>query len=394
MKYQLADRMANMKPSIIREILKQMSDPGLISFAGGNPAAESFPVEDIVAYSDELLRTDPVGMLQYSVTEGVPETRDAVRKFINRKGIIAKETDALVMMTGSQQIMEFVAKSLCNEGDTIVVENPAFLGALNAFRSYGAELLGVSLQSDGVDLEQLEQLFSAKQKPKFFYCIPNFQNPTGRTMSLAKRKAVYALSVKYGVPVLEDNPYGALRFSGEDVPPIKSFDTENNVIYAASFSKILSPGMRLACCVCDETLMKTLVVAKQCCDVHTNVWAQRVCAAMLSKTDIDAHIKTVQGLYKEKAALMIQQLDALCPEITYIKPEGGMFIWGNLPAQVDTQTFIAACLKEKVALIPGSAFFVEESAPCQSFRMNFSTPSKEDIRKGIAIMASVLKQLM
>lgn len=393
MDFVLSSRMSGMKPSIIREILKQMSDPTLISFAGGNPAPDSFPADDIARFSDELLRGSAAATLQYSVSEGVPSVREAMRTFVNRHGPVARETDSVLVTSGSQQILDFTAKCLCNEGDVVAVEDPAFLGAYNAFRSNGAVLAGVPLQEDGVDLAALEAVFAAEPKPRFFYCIPNFQNPTGRTMSLAKRRAVYALSVRYGVPVLEDDPYGELRIAGEALPPIKSLDTTGSVIYAASFSKILCPGMRLACCVCDARLMAAFVVAKQCSDVHTNVWAQRVCEAMLTRTDLDAHIRAIRNIYTAKARLMMAQLDEKCPEICYVRPEGGMFLWATLPDGVDMPAFVRACLAEKLALVPGNAFLVDDGAPCQSFRMNFSTPTPEQIERGVSIMAQVLARL-
>ncbi|MBD5103067.1 MAG: PLP-dependent aminotransferase family protein [Subdoligranulum sp.] len=392
MEFHISDKMQGMKPSIIREILKQMSDPTLISFAGGNPAADSFPADEIARFSDELLRENPVATLQYSVSEGVPSVRETIRAFANRYEPVAKENDTVLIVSGSQQILDFTAKCLCNEGDVVAVEDPAFLGAYNAFRSSGARLAGVPMETDGVDLAALEAIFAAKDKdkPRFFYCIPNFQNPTGRTMSLAKRKAVYELSVRYGVPVLEDDPYGELRISGERLPSIKSLDTTGAVIYAGSFSKILCPGMRLAYCVCDGALARHFVVAKQCSDVHTNVWAQRVCEAMLTRTDMEAHIRAIRKIYAAKARLMMAQMDEKCPDIRYIVPEGGMFLWATLPGGVDMPGFVQKCLDRKLALVPGNAFMVDEAAPCQSFRMNFSTPTPEQIEQGVSIMAEVL----
>ncbi|WP_367924330.1 PLP-dependent aminotransferase family protein [uncultured Ruthenibacterium sp.] len=393
MDFQISNRMRGMKPSVIREILKQMSDPELISFAGGNPAADSFPAKEIAQFSAEMLEQDPVGVLQYSVTEGVPAAREAVRKFANRHYSVVKANDDLILVSGSQQILDFVTKCLCNEGDVVAVENPAFLGAFLSFRCYGTKLVGVSMEEDGVNLEELEKVFAAEPKPRFFYCIPNFQNPTGRTMSEAKRKAVYALSVKYGVPVLEDDPYGELRIAGQAIAPIKSLDETGNVIYAASFSKIMCPGMRLAYCVCDKTLMKSLVIAKQGSDVHTNVWSQRICAELLTRMDMEAHIQEIRGIYREKAQWMMQLLDEKCPEIRYIRPEGGMFLWGTLPENVQMQDFVKRCLDKKLAVVPGNAFLVDENQPCQNFRMNFSTPTKQQIKMGVEIMAAVLREM-
>ena len=394
MEFKISDKMRNMKPSIIREILKQMSDPTLISFAGGNPAADSFPAEDIARFSDELLRQDPVAALQYSVSEGVPSVREAVRAFANRRERVAKENDGVLITSGSQQILDFAAKCLCNEGDVVAVENPAFLGAFNAFRSSGARLAGVPMEDDGVNLAALEAVFAAPEKPRFFYCIPNFQNPTGKTMSVAKRRGVLALAQKYGVPVLEDDPYGELRFAGAPVPSIKSMDEGNSVIYAASFSKILCPGMRLAFCACDEKLARSMVVAKQGSDVHTNVWAQRVCAELLRTMDMDAHIRAVSAMYGRKAALMAQLLREKCPQIAFEAPQGGMFLWAKLPQAVRVPEFVQACLERRLAVIPGSAFYVDGEAPCQGVRLNFSTPSEDAIRRGVDIMAQVLKKLI
>ena len=394
MEFRYSDKVLGMRPSIIRELLKQMSDPSLISFAGGNPAADSFPVADIRAFSDKLLETDPVGMLQYSVTEGYGPLRQACRDFANRKWPVVKKSDEVIITSGSQQVIEFMAKLLCNEGDVVAVEEPAFLGAYNSMRSFGAVLRGVPLQPDGVDLEALEAAFAAEPKPKFFYCIPNFQNPTGYTTSAAKRKAIYELAVKYGVPVLEDDPYGALRISGEDVPPIKHFDETGAVVYAGSFSKILCPGMRLAYCAGQPEFITKMVTAKQGSDVHTNVWAQRVCERMLRETDMNAHIARLQAIYREKANHMMAQLDEqLSGAVSYVRPEGGMFIWAKLPDEVPAGKFARRCLEKKLAVVPGSAFYTDSAVDQPFVRLNFSTPTKEQIDRGVAVMAEVLAEM-
>lgn len=394
MEFRYSDKVLGMRPSIIRELLKQMSDPSLISFAGGNPAADSFPVESIRAFSDKLLETDPVGMLQYSVTEGCGPLRDACRDFANRQWPVVKAGDEVIITSGSQQVIEFMSKLLCNEGDVVAVEEPAFLGAYNSMRSFGAVLRGVPLQPDGVDLEALEAAFAAEPKPKFFYCIPNFQNPTGCTTSAAKRKAIYELAVKYGVPVLEDDPYGALRISGEDVPPIKHFDECGAVVYAGSFSKILCPGMRLAYCAGQGDFITRMVTAKQGSDVHTNVWAQRVCERMLTQTDMNAHIARLQAIYREKADCMMEKLDErLSGAVSYVRPEGGMFIWAKLPDEVPAGEFARRCLEKKLAVVPGSAFYTDSAVDQPFVRLNFSTPTKEQIDRGVAVMAEVLAEM-
>lgn len=394
MEFRYSDKVLGMRPSIIRELLKQMSDPSLISFAGGNPAADSFPVADIRAFSDQLLETDPVGMLQYSVTEGCGPLREACRAFANRKWPVVKQSDEVIITSGSQQAIEFMAKLLCNEGDVVAVEEPAFLGAYNSIRSFGAVLRGVPLQPDGVDLDALEAAFAAGPRPKFFYCIPNFQNPTGCTTSEEKRKAIYELAVKYDVPVLEDDPYGALRISGEDVPPIKYFDECGAVVYAGSFSKILCPGMRLAYCAGQGDFIARMVTAKQGSDVHTNVWAQRVCERMLRETDMNAHIARLQALYREKAGYMMAQLDErLSGAVAYVRPEGGMFIWAKLPGEMGAGEFARRCLEKKLAVVPGSAFYTDSAVDRPFVRLNFSTPTKEQIDRGVAVMAEVLAEM-
>lgn len=393
MDFQIANRMAGLKPSIIRELLKQMADPELISFAGGNPAQDSFPTEEICRFSDSLLHNEPVKTLQYSVSEGIPEVREAVKQFANRFFPICKDTDSLIMMSGSQQILDLTAKCLCNEGAVVAAEEPAFLSAYLTFRSSGAVVKGVPMEPDGADLQALERVLSANPKPAFFYCIPNFQNPTGYTTSLEKRKAIYELTARYGVPVLEDDPYGELRFSGEALPPLKALGTGEHIIYAGSFSKILCPGMRLAYCIADQGLARHLVTAKQCSDVHTNVWAQRVCEKILTQTDLSAHLARLRAIYGEKAHQMMDALDRLCPQVHYERPEGGMFLWGTLPAGLSMPEFVQRCLEKKLALVPGNAFYVDDSAPCNSFRMNFSAPSREQIERGVAIMAQVLAEM-
>lgn len=390
-----SDKVKNMRPSIIRELLKQMADPSLISFAGGNPAAEAFPAGEIEEISNHLLETQATATLQYSITEGYPPLREKGKKYLNAQWEIIKDQDDLVVLSGSQQAMDYMSKLLCNMGDVIATEDPAFLGALNSFRGNGAQLVGVPMQPDGVDLAALEKVLSAQPKPKFYYTIPNFQNPTGYTTSVEKRKAVYELCKKYGVLILEDNPYGELRFTGQDLPPIKSFDTEGLVLYAASMSKVFAPGMRVAFCVGQTDLINRMVVAKQGNDVHTNLWGQRVIDKFFEKYDFDTHIQRLRKVYGEKAQHMMQAVQReMGDTVRFVPVEGGMFLWLDLPQSVDMQAFVKACLARKLALVPGNAFFVDDSAPCHSVRMNFSTPTLEQIDEGVAVMAQVLKEMM
>lgn len=390
MKYKFTNRMANVKASAIREILKATADPKMISFAGGNPAAEAFPVKEIEKISADILKNEPISVLQYGITEGDAGLIQAATQFFNRKEKVLKDGDKMLITSGSQQIMEFAAKCLCNEGDVVVCENPSFLGALNAFKSLGATLRGIEYKEDQLDLNDLEKALSTNPKPKFMYLIPNFQNPTGLTMSLEVRKEVLKLAKKYEVLILEDNPYGDLRFEGEDIPSIKSLDEDGLVIYAASLSKIIAPGMRVACCIGPEEIVKKFTVAKQASDVHSNLWAQRVMARYLSEYDMDEHIHTIRQIYKNKCQLMLDEMKKYFhPDVQYTIPTGGMFIWVTLPEHIDMQNFVQAALKQNVAVVPGNAFLDDDTKECHSFRMNFSTPTDEKIKQGVKILGNL-----
>ena len=390
MEYKFSNRMSNVQASAVREILKAASNPEVISFGGGNPAKEAFPIEAIKRISNELFEEDPISMLQYGITEGYGPLRESAKAFFNRDDQVSKVYDDIIITTGSQQIMDLLAKCVCNEGDIVISEDPSFLGALNSFRSNGATLVGVPVEEDGMNMEALEKAMQMKPTPKFLYVIPNFQNPMGTTMSLEKRKKTYELAKKYGVLILEDNPYGDLRFAGEMVAPIKSFDEDGIVVYAASLSKIIAPGMRVAVAIGHKTLLQKMTVAKQVADVHSNVWAQRVMDRFLRETDMNEHLTRLQAIYRDQATLMLKEMDEhFHPSVKYTRPEGGMFIWVTFPDGVDVNAFIQDAIKQKVAVVPGVAFLCDDKAPCQSIRMNFSTPTKENIIKGVRILGEL-----
>lgn len=395
MEYQFSNRMSTIKASAIREILKATSDPNMISFAGGNPAAQAFPVEAIEKISSAILKNEPISVLQYGITEGYPQLIEEAKKFFNTHENAMNDNDKMLITSGSQQIMEFSAKCLCNEGDIVVSENPSFLGALNAFKSQGAIIKGVGYVDGQLDLEELEKHLSSNPKPKFIYLIPNYQNPTGITMSLETRKKVLELAKKYEVLILEDNPYGDLRFSGERIPSLKSMDNDGLVIYAASLSKIISPGMRVACCIAPSAIIEKFVVAKQASDVHSNMWAQRVMAEFLKEYDMEEHLLRLQDIYRQKCTLMLNEMKKnFHPSVKYTIPTGGMFIWVTLPDHVDMQGFVKEALKQMVAVVPGNAFLVDDSLPCQCFRMNFSTPTDEQIIEGVSILGKLTYKMI
>ena len=395
MEYQFAKRMSNVKASAIREILKATSDPKMISFAGGNPSAEAFPVGEIEKISADILTNEPISVLQYGITEGDQELIQAATHFFNRHEQVMKADDQMIITSGSQQIMEFVAKILCNEGDVVICENPSFLGALNAFKSLGAVLRGIEYKNGQLDLETLKQALQMEPKPKFMYLIPNFQNPTGMTMSLEVRKEILKLAKDNGVLILEDNPYGDLRFEGEAIPSIKSLDEDGLVIYAASLSKIIAPGMRVACCIAPKAIIQKMTVAKQASDVHSNLWAQKVMARYLQNYDMDAHIERIRMIYKQKCHLMLDEMKKhFHPDIQYTIPTGGMFIWVTLPESVDMLTFVKKALEKNVAVVPGNAFLDDDTKECHSFRMNYSTPTNEKIKEGVKILGEITYEML
>lgn len=394
MEYRISDKMANLKPSAIREIFKSLSDPTIISFAAGNPSPLSFPAEALGKISADIFANESTAALQYGITEGYPKLRAAVAERIRAKFNIGREFDETIITTGGQQGIELACKALCNEGDVVICENPSFIGALNAFRSNGAKLVGVELKDDGIDTEKLEEVLRTTPNAKLLYLIPTFHNPAGITSTLENRKKVYALAKQYGIVILEDNPYGELRFAGEDVPTIKSFDEDGLVIYCSSFSKILSAGMRVGFVCGPEEIVQKMVVAKQVEDVHTNNFFQMLCYRYMTEYDIDAHIEGIRRLYRQKCGLMLRELDKhMSGKVKFTRPEGGLFIWCTLPDGMDSAPFIKEALSRKVAVVPGTAFNCDTEAKSDSFRLNYSTPSDEDIVKGVEILGKLSKEM-
>jgi 2-aminoadipate transaminase len=396
MQYRISDKMAVMKPSAIREIFKSLGTPGAISFAAGNPAPESFPVDAFAKISAQILSENAVTALQYGTTEGYTKLRELIKARISEKFAVGTDDDDTIITSGGQQAIELCCKALCNEGDAVICENPSFIGALNAFRSNGARTVGVPLLDDGIDLEALEKTLEKEgEKAKILYVIPTFQNPAGITTSLEKRKAIYALAKKYDVVIIEDNPYGDLRFDGKDVPTIKSMDDDGRVVYCGSFSKILSAGMRVGFVCANKELLQKMVVAKQVEDVHTNMFFQMMCAEYMEKYDLDAHIETIRSLYRHKCHKMLECLDKYMPEqVKFTRPEGGLFLWCTLPEGIALSDFVNRAKEKLVFVVPGTAFNCDEGAPSDSFRLNYSMPSDEEIEKGIKILGDIIRDML
>lgn len=391
MNYNFSDRVKNLKPSAIREIFKYAADPEVISFSAGNPSSLAFPAEEIAQISNKILNNSPVDALQYSLTEGYTPLRNFLKTYLNDTHKIGRDFDDLIVTTGAQQVIDLFTKVMCNEGDVVVCENPSFVGALNCFRSHSTIPVGVDIDDDGINLENLEQTLKNNKNAKFIYTIPNFQNPSGITMSLEKRKAVYELAKKYNVLILEDNPYGDLRFEGDYIPTIKSLDTDGIVVYVGSFSKVLSPGMRVGYVCADSNIIKKMVVCKQTNDVHTNIWAQLVAFDFISNYDFNAHLDKLRKIYLDKMTLTEKTFNEfLAPKgISYIKPQGGLFIWCKLPDYVNMMDYCKKAVLEKVCVVPGTAFLADENQISHHFRINFSAPSDDDIVKGFEILSNV-----
>ncbi len=312
MEYKFSDRVQTLKPSAIREIFKYAADPSVVSLSAGNPSPDAFPAKEIAEISAKVLAENPISVLQYSVTEGYAPLRQHLMEYMKEKHNTGTDNDDILITTGAQQIMDLSSKALVNEGDVVICEAPSFIGSLNTFRSYNAKLVGVTVEPDGMSTAQLEQKLKENPNAKLIYTIPNFQNPSGVTMSLEKRKRVYELAKQYGVLIIEDNPYGDLRYSGEYLPNIKTFDTDGIVIYAGSFSKVISPGMRVAYTIAPKPIFQKLVVCKQGNDVHTNIWSQYVCDEFITKYDFDAHLEKLRQIYTKKAQFCMDLLDKYC----------------------------------------------------------------------------------
>ena len=388
----VSEKFANMKPSATREILKATSDPSVIAFAGGSPAVDAFPCEEVKRLSAEILEENPVSALVYGVSEGYEPLRNTVREWLKKRNNIGTDDDTIIITAGGTQVMDITTRIMTDKGDTIICEEPSFIGSLNAFRSHGCKLKGVPIDSDGMNIDELEKEIKECPDAKFIYTIHNFQNTGGTTLSLEKRKAMYRLAKENGLLILEDDPYGNLRVDGEDVPSIKSLDTDGIVIYAGSFSKILAPGIRVAYAVVPNYLAQAFTIGKQVSDVHTGVLNQMIVERWFEEYDVDVHIEEIRKIYRKKLNLMCDCLDKNCPEINYVRPQGGLFLWAKLPDNVDMLDYCKRLVENKVAVVPGTAFMIDDEAPCQYIRMNFSTPSDENIVKGIEIMAQVLKE--
>ena len=394
MKIPISNHMADMNPSLIREIFKAAQREGMISFTAGSPSAEEFPVQELAGLSQEIFAHQAVTALSYGVTEGYQPLRDRIVRDLTAEGICGENDDTIVI-SGGQQALDFTAKCLINDGDTILVEAPTFLNALNTFRTYGAHLSGVPMDGDGMDVDALEAALQREKNVKFIYTIPNFQNPMGVTMSAARRRRIYELAEQYDVMILEDDPYGKLRYSGTPLPAIKTMDHGARVIYTSSFSKVIAPGLRVAYLCAPRELVAKMIVAKQCVDVHTNMFAQVLAYEYLTHYDLDAHIARCCDHYRVKRDAMLDAIARHFPSTVQVThPEGGLFLWVTLPEGCSGLAFQKHAASLGVAAVPGAPFFAGDCPNDRGFRMNFSVPSLAQIEEGIARMGGGLRSFL
>ena len=390
-----SDRAGKMRKSEIRELLKVTQDPEIISFAGGLPNPKSFPIKDLEGVVISVLENHGRVALQYGTTQGLRELREAVTERAHKDGI-ETTADDVIITSGSQQALDTVGKVFLNPGDTALVGSPSYLGGINAFRSYEANLTGIPLDKDGMNIDVLEEKIKELLKndilPKFIYVIPTFQNPAGVVMPESRRKKLIDVANEYDLIVVEDDPYEKLRFDIPPVKPVKAFDDEGRVVYMSTFSKILSPGFRLAWTIANEELTRKMIICKQALDLCTNTFTQFIANEFIRSGSLDLHIMKICEMYKPKRDIMISAMEKYFPD-GYIcnKPMGGMFAWVTLPEGIDTETMFLDAIKEKVAYVHGKAFHVDGGGG-RSMRLNFSYSSNDQIEEGIKRLGTVIKR--
>lgn len=398
--HRFAQRTQRMKSSAIRELLKLTEDPEIISFAGGLPAPEIFPVEEFVEASTKVLREHGAQALQYGSTEGFTPLREMIARHTTRFGI-SVTPENIMITSGSQQALDLLGKVFINHGDRVLTEAPTYLGALQAWSIYGAEYVTVRSDDDGIVTDELEG--ALRTGPKFIYVLPNFQNPTGVTIPLERRIHIIEMANHYGVPIVEDDPYGQLRFEGEAIPAIEVLDSQmhhngsaytGNVIYLSTFSKTLAPGIRLAWVIAPPEVIRKLVMAKQGADLHTATFNQMIAYEVGKGGFIDRHVEKIIQVYRERRDVMLDTLAEHMPEgVTWTHPKGGLFLWASLPEQLSTTELFKEAVAQKVAFVPGESFY-----PCgggsNTMRLNFSMMKPERINEGIARLARAVKAKM
>lgn len=399
--YRYAHRMQKMGSSVIRELLKLTEQPDIISFAGGLPAPEVFPVKEFQEACNQVLTDHGAQALQYSTTEGYLPLRELIMRH-NARFNVKVTTENIMITSGSQQALDFIGRLFINRGDYVVVESPTYLGALQAWNAYGAQYISVESDENGMLVDKLEE--ALRIGPKFIYVLPNFQNPSGSTLSLERRKRLIILADQYGVPIVEDDPYGQLRYDGNHIPSVATLDSRSrdntdgeysgNVIYLSTFSKLLAPGLRLAWVIAPPQVIRKLVMTKQAADLHTSSFIQHVAYEVAKGGFLDEHVKVIRATYKERRDVMLEMMEEMFPpEVSWTKPLGGMFLWGVLPECVDAAAVLKVAIERKVAFVPGTAFH-PNGGGANTMRLNFSFSNPDNIREGITRLGTTLKEAL
>ena len=382
----LAHRMAAMPPSAVREILKVAERPDILSFAGGLPAPELFPVEEITAAHAEVLRDDGAGALQYSTTEGYAPLRAWLAEHLRGRGIPARPEELLIT-SGSQQGIDLVARIFLDPGDVVLVESPTYLAAIQAFAAYQVRLVAVPSDDEGMQIDRVAALIAA-HRPKLIYLVPSFQNPKGTTLPQARRAALAELAAAHRVAILEDDPYGELAFTGPPPRPIAA-GNHGNVLYLSTFSKTLAPGLRIGWLWADAGIVRKATIAKQAADLHTATLAQRATTALLARFDYQGHVARICDVYRQRCQTRLAALAEHAPTCRWVVPTGGMFIWLQLPAGLDADVLLPAAIARKVAFVPGSSFFVDDVRR-DFLRLNFSNQPPASIIEGMRRFGQVV----
>lgn len=391
MQIRFSERMNRVKASEIRELLKITERPEVISFAGGLPAPELFPIEELKHIAEAVLNGSGRMALQYATTEGYPPLREKIAERMNLRFNTALDRENILITCGSQQALDLTGKAFLDEGDVVLCESPTYLGALNAFNCYGPRYVAVPTDEHGMMIEELERIILREERVKLIYVVPDFQNPSGRTWSLERRRSFMELIEKYGIPVIEDSPYAELRFEGESLPSLKAMDRQGLVVFLGTFSKILCPGMRIGWVAAHRRILEKYIILKQGTDLHTTTLNQMEIDAYLEKYDIDQNIASICKVYKKRRDVMLHALKREMPANTHwTHPQGGLFTWVELPANMNAVDILKKCLDENVAFVPGGSFFPNGGGN-HTLRLNYSNMPEDRIEEGIRRLARVLR---
>ncbi|OPJ55438.1 aminotransferase-like domain-containing protein [Alkalithermobacter paradoxus] len=394
MAIKFANRMGSLKASEIRELLKLTEKPEVISFAGGLPAPELFPVEEMKEVAVKVLEEGGRQALQYAATEGYIPLRKMIAERMNTKLQTNLNESNILITSGSQQGLDFSGKIFLNEGDVVLCESPSYLGALNAFKAYGPKFIEVPTDENGMIMEELEKILETTENVKMIYVIPDFQNPTGRTWPFERRKKFMEIISKHEIPVIEDNPYGELRFEGDILPSLKSMDEKGLVVFLGTFSKTFCPGLRVGWVAAETEILEKYIMIKQSADLQTSSIAQREVAKFMEIYDLDAHVEKIKDIYRKRRDLMLNTMKEEFPEgLKYTYPVGGLFTWVELPSNINARDVLVKCLENNVAFVPGGSFFPNGGKE-NTFRLNYSNMPEDKIVEGVKRLGKVLREFV